>query len=299
MTEAKRAGFVAVLGAPNAGKSSLVNRMVGAKVSIVSPRIQTTRTRIRGILVRGQSQIVFVDTPGIFAPKRRFDRAMVEAAWGGAAEADLILLLIDAVRGFDDETRNIVDSLKAAGRSAMVALNKIDLVPRPRLLPIAAALQETGVISEIFMLSARTGDGVDDLLTRLSELVPEGEWLYPHDQLSDVSERFLAAELVREKLFLQLGDELPYSCAVETEQWSEMKDGAARIDCTIYVLRANHKAIVLGKGGRRIKAIGEAARTELETMLGRRIHLFLFVKLREGWPEDPERYRALGLDFPR
>lgn len=292
-----RAGFVAILGAPNVGKSTLINRLVGAKVSIVSPKVQTTRSRIRGIRVVGDAQLVLVDTPGIFKPKRRLERAMVHAAWSGAQDADAILLLVDATRALDEDTRDILAGIEAAGRVAVIAINKVDAVSHEQLLPLAQALSEMPAVGEIFMVSALNGDGVDDLLGVLVRQLPEGPWLYPGDQLSDISERLLAAEITREKLFLQLGQELPYAAAVETEDWQERDDDSVRIDQVIYVLRSSHKGIVLGKGGHRIKSIGAAARSELEEILGRRVHLFLFVKVREKWTDDPERYRDLGLEF--
>jgi GTP-binding protein Era len=293
-----RAGFVAVLGAPNVGKSTLVNRIVGAKVSIVSPKVQTTRTRVRGICMHGRSQIVFVDTPGIFLPRRRLDRAMVAAAWDEATEADRIVLLIDSTKGVDDDTRRIVERLKAEGRADVVLVfNKVDLIKKDDLLPLADALAKEGIVSDTFMVSAATGDGVDDLVTFLADRMPEGPWLFPEDQISDMPERLLAAEITREQLYRQLHQELPYRATVETESWQEREDGSVRIDQVIYVEKASQKAIVLGKGGARIKDIGAAARHELEALLERRVHLFLFVKVREGWGEDPERYKDLGLDF--
>ena len=292
-----RAGFVAVLGAPNVGKSTLVNRLVGAKVTIVSPRVQTTRTRLRGIRVEGEVQIVFVDTPGIFAARRRFERAMVHAAWSGAHDADAILLLVDAKKGLTGETRAIAERLKEAGRETLVALNKIDLVPRHALLPLAAAVEETGLAAGIFMVSALDGDGVDDLLGALTARMPPGPWLYPEDQLADISERLLAAEITREQLFLQLRHELPYAVAVETEGWAAGRRGAVRVEQVIYVQRETHKGIVLGRGGRQIKAIGTAARTQLAEILGRPVDLKLFVKVRQRWLDDPERYRDIGLEY--
>ena len=292
-----RAGFVAVLGAPNVGKSTLVNRLVGAKVTIVSPKVQTTRARLRGIRVEGEVQIVFVDTPGIFAARRRFERAMVHAAWSGAHDADAILLLVDAKKGLTGETRAIVERLKEAGRETLVALNKIDLVPRHALLPLAAAVEETGLAAGIFMVSALDGDGVDDLLGALTARMPPGPWLYPEDQLADISERLLAAEITREQLFLQLRHELPYAVAVETEGWAAGRRGAVRVEQVIYVQRETHKGIVLGKGGQQIKAIGTAARAELSQILGCPIDLKLFVKVRQRWLEDPERYRDIGLEY--
>jgi GTP-binding protein Era len=292
-----RCGYVAVLGAPNAGKSTLVNRLVGAKVSIVTPKVQTTRARVLGIAVEGETQLVYVDTPGIFEPKRRLDRAMVAAAWAGAEDADVVLLLVDAARGLDPDTRRIVDALKARGRKAALALNKIDLVRPEKLLPLAEALAREGAFEPVFMISAATGSGVDALERHLVAAMPEGPWLFPEDQLSDMPQRLLAAEITREQVFLQLHDELPYASTVETEAWEEFKDGSAKITQTIYVRRESQKAIVLGQGGRQIKRLGERARAELERVFDRRIHLFLFVKVRENWPEDRERYAAMGLEY--
>jgi GTP-binding protein Era len=294
---ATRCGFVALLGAPNAGKSTLLNYLVGAKVSIVSPKVQTTRTRVLGIAMRERAQIVFVDTPGIFQPKRRLDRAMVAAAWAGAADADIVVLLVDAQKGVTHDVRRIVDGLEKAGRKAILALNKIDLVRRDKLLELASTLNESGVFTDIYMISAATGDGVEDLAKTLVERLPEGPWLYPEDQLSDMAERHLAAEVTREKLFLQLRQELPYALTVETEEWEDKPDGSVRISQIIYVQRDTQKSIVLGKGGQMIKAVGAAARADLEEMMGCRVHLFLFVKVREKWGDDPDRYRDWGLDF--
>lgn len=292
-----RCGFIAIVGAPNVGKSTLLNRMVGAKVSIVSPKVQTTRSRVLGICLVGDAQVVFIDTPGIFAPKRRLDRAMVAAAWGGAADADRTVLVVDAKRGIDPDTRHILDRMAEQKRSAILVINKVDLVAREKLLGLAAELNAGGLFSDTFMVSAETGDGVDDLLGKLAAKMPDGPWHFPEDQISDLPVRLLAAEVTREKVFLQLHQELPYAVAVETEKWEEREDGSARIDQVIYVERDNQKKIVLGKGGSRIKAIGAAARADLEEMLERRIHLFLFVKVREKWGDDPERYRDWGLDF--
>ena len=291
-------GFVALIGAPNAGKSTLLNSLVGAKISIVTHKVQTTRSQIRGIVVRGTSQIVFVDTPGIFAPKRRLERAMVAAAWAGAQDADAIVLLYDAARqDIDDDTRRIMDSLRQTGRKAVLALNKIDRIPRDRLLALAAAFEAEGVFTETFMISALTGDGVEDLLGHLAGLLPLGPWLYPEDQLSDLPMRLLAAEVTREQLFLRLHDELPYSLTVETESWQEFDNGDARVEQVIYVQNDRHKAMCLGKGGRSIRAVREAAQAELQSALGRKVHLFLFVKVRDNWLDDPERYRTWGLEF--
>ena len=294
----RRAGFVAILGPPNVGKSTLVNRLVGSKVSIVSPKVQTTRSRVRGIRMEGLAQLVLVDTPGIFEnAKRRLERAMVHAAWSGAQDADAILVLVDAQRGIDKNTKKILKTLVKSGRKALVAINKIDQVAPTNLLPLAGALDDGTSVERIFMISALDGQGVEDLLNYLLGLLPEGPWLYPEDQLTDISERLLAAEITREKLFLQLYQELPYSLAVETETWRELKDNSLRIAQIVYVSRSIHKAMVLGKGGQRIKAVGQDSRTELEELLARRVHLFLFVKVREGWADDPVRYREMGVEF--
>jgi len=299
--EARRCGFIAILGAPNVGKSTLLNRLVGTKVSIVTAKVQTTRRRVLGITVKGDAQLVFVDTPGIFQPRpgRRLERAMVRAAWRGAEDADQRILVVDARRGLDADTRLVLDGLRERGERAIMAINKLDLVRPPTLLPLIRRFDETGLFDRVFIVSARDGDGCDDLLDALAERLPEGPWLFPEDQLSDLSQRAMAAELTREQLFAQLHQELPYSLTVETEGWAASQDGSeVRIDQTIYVQRASQKAIVLGKGGQQIKAVGEAARKELEGMLGQRVHLFLFVKVRARWLEDPERYQELGLDFP-
>ena len=291
-----RCGFAALVGAPNAGKSTLVNRLVGAKVSIVTPKAQTTRTRIRGVAVVGAAQSIYVDTPGIFSPRNRLDRAMVAAAWSGAADADEVVLLVDARRGVDGDVGRIVDGLRRSRRQAILALNKTDTAPRAALLDCAARLHGEGVFTEVFMISALTGDGVDDLRRALADRMPDGPWLYPEDRLSDLHERLFAAEVTREQLFLQLRRELPYALTVESERWEEFADGGLRIEQTIYVERGSQKAIVLGKAGRRIKAVREAAASELAAQLDRRVHLFLFVKVRPDWRDDPERFRALGLD---
>jgi GTP-binding protein Era len=298
MTEATRCGFVALIGAPNAGKSTLLNTLVGTKVAIVSPKVQTTRSRVLGILTEGQAQVIFVDTPGIFKPKRRLDRAMVAAAWAGAAEGDLVLLLVDASKkGVREETRDIIAKLAQTKRQAILILNKIDAVRREILLALAAELNTSGVFTDTFMISALTGDGVQDLRTSLAERLPEGPWLFPEDQVSDMPMRLLAAEITREKLFLRLQQELPYAVAVETEDWEEQADGSVRIAQVIYVQRPGQKAIVLGQGGQMIKAIGTAARLELEEITEQRVHLSLFVKVRENWLDDPARYSTWGLDF--
>lgn len=293
-----RCGYVAILGAPNAGKSTLLNRLVGTKVSIVSPKVQTTRSRVLGIALDGPAQAIFIDTPGIFAPKRRLERAMVHAAWSGAANADLVVLVVDAARkAIGEDAWTIVEGLKKSGCQAVLALNKIDLVKRERLLALAAELDATGVFTDIFMISAETGDGVADLMAALVARLPAGPWLFPEDQVSDMPMRLLAAEVTREHLFRQLHDELPYAIAVESESWEEFKDGSARIGQVIYVQRDSQKGIVLGQAGRRIRAVRQAAQAELEAMLERRVHLFLHVKVREGWAEDRERYSDLGLDY--
>jgi GTP-binding protein Era len=297
----KRCGFVALLGAPNAGKSTLLNALVGSKLAIVTPKVQTTRARLVGIALEAASQLVFVDTPGIFAPKRRLERAMVAAAWSGASNTDVCVLLVDAQRpplARGDDTEGIIEGLGREGRRAILALNKIDLVEPQALLPRVERLMESGVFSDTFMISALAGDGVDDLRRHLADAVPLGPWLYPEDQLADVPLRFLAAEVTREQLFLQLHQELPYALTVEVEGWHEQEDGSVRIEQVIYVTRQNHKGIVLGRGGSRIKAVGEAARRQLEEAYERRVHLFLFVKVRENWLDDPERYQAMGLEFP-
>ncbi len=299
-----RCGFIALGGAPNAGKSTLLNRLVGSKVSIVTPKVQTTRSRIIGIVIAGEAQLVFVDTPGIFAPRRRLERAMVAAAWGGLADADFIVLLVDTalcigkLKGaIDGDSLAIIKGLEKHGREAILALNKIDLVKRPALLELAAALNAEGNFSDTFMISAFTGDGVEDMRAHLAMIVPEGPWLYGEDQLSDIPLRLLAAEITREQAFLQLHQELPYALTVETEDWQERDDGAVRIEQTFYVRRGTQKAMVLGKGGTRIKSIGTAARAELERLFGRRVHLFIHVKVRRDWIDKPEHYRAMGLDF--
>ena len=302
MSEAKagttRAGFVAIIGAPNAGKSTLLNQLVGSKVAIVTHKVQTTRARIRGIAIEGDAQIVFVDTPGIFKPKRRLDRAMVDAAWGGADDADQVLLLVDVQKGITEEVRAILKSLEDSGRKVILALNKIDGVPHAKLLQLAQELNEAGLFTDIFMISALTGDGVDDLRRHVAALMPESPWLYPEDQIADVPMRSLAAEITREKAYLRLHDELPYALTVETESWEQKKDGSIRIQQIIYVERDSQKKIVLGKGGQAIKVIGQLAREELQELLETKVHLFLFVKVRENWGNDRERFGAMGLDFP-
>ncbi|MFV0386487.1 GTPase Era [Paracoccus sp. (in: a-proteobacteria)] len=294
-----RAGFVALIGEPNAGKSTLLNRMVGAKVSIVTHKVQTTRARIRGIAIEGPAQIVFVDTPGIFRPRRRLDRSMVAAAWGGASDADIILLLIEAHRGMTDGVQAIIGSLAALDRKAPVALiiNKIDRVKADVLLALSQKLNEAFAFERTFMISAEKGYGCDDLRGWLAGTLPMGPWLYPEDQIADLPMRMIAAEITREKLTLRLHEEIPYQLTVETESWEERKDGSARVEQVVYVARPGHKGIVLGKGGETIKAVGQAARIELEEFMGRRVHLFLQVRVRENWLEEAERYGEIGLDF--
>jgi GTP-binding protein Era len=292
-----RCGYVAILGAPNAGKSTLLNKLVGAKISIVSPKVQTTRTKALGIQVSGRNQIIYVDTPGIFRPKRRLERAMVAAAWTGASDADLIVLVVDVEAKNDRPARAIIEELKSRGSRAVLALNKIDQIQREKLLALAASFDAEGIFDRIFMISALTGSGVSDLEAWLIEHLPVGPFMFPEDQLSDMPQRLLAAEVTREQLFLQLHDEIPFSTTVETESWEEFKNGSVKISQVIFVQRDSQKAIVLGQGGRQIKRIGAHARTELEKMLDRRVHLFLFVKVREDWLEDRERYDAMGLDY--
>lgn len=294
-----RAGFVALIGEPNAGKSTLTNAMVGAKVSIVTHKVQTTRARIRGVALEGEAQIVFVDTPGLFRPRRRLDRAMVAAAWGGAADADIIVLLIEAHRGKTDGVKAILENLKevAKGRRIALAINKIDRVQSEKLLALTAEMNEAFEFEQTFMISAEKGYGVADLRAWLGGELPEGPWLYPEDQIADLPMRMIAAEMTREKLTLRLHQELPYQLTVETDHWQERKDGSARIDQVIYVTRDGHKGIVLGHKGETIKAVSQAARAELEEFLGRKVHLFTQVKVREKWLDEAERYSEMGLDF--
>ncbi len=290
-------GFVALLGAPNAGKSTLLNSLVGSKISIVTHKVQTTRTRFVGIAIHQHSQMIFVDTPGIFQPKKRLERAMVSAAWAGASDADVIVLLVDAARRIDDNSRRIIEGLKEAGRKAILAINKIDVIRRDSLLSLAQELNELGDFSDTLMISAQEGDGLADLKDAIVRHLPQGPWLYPQDQMTDITERMLAAEVTREKFFLRLHEELPYAATIETESWEEKKDGSVRIEQVIYVERDTQKAIVIGKGGRSLKEIGRMAREELEELLGRRVHLFIFVKVRKNWSDDKERYENMGLDW--
>ncbi|MGB9057126.1 MAG: GTPase Era [Pseudolabrys sp.] len=292
-------GFVALIGAPNAGKSTLLNGLVGSKVSIISHKVQTTRALIRGIAVEGQSQLIFVDTPGIFSPRRRLDRAMVTTAWSGAHEADLVGMLIDSRKGLDEEAESILARLGDVKPPKLLILNKVDVVAKEVLLDLAKAANAAAKFEATFMVSALTGDGVADLKVWLAQRVPPGPWLYPPEQMSDAPIRQLAAEITREKLFERLHQELPYHSTVETESWKELRAGDIRIEQTIYVERESQRKIVLGKGGQTIKAIGEAARREIAEIVEAKVHLFLFVKVREGWGEDPERYRAMGLEFPK
>jgi GTP-binding protein Era len=301
-----RCGFCAILGAPNAGKSTLTNALVGSKVAIVSPKVQTTRMTVKGVAMAGETQIIFVDTPGIFRPRRRLDRAMVGAAWAGAEDADAILVVVDAADltaqanslGARD-TEAILAGLKdVKGKKIALVLNKIDGMKRADLLPLVEKFRAAGVFEDVFLVSALKGDGVSDVARWVAARMPQGPWLYPEDQAADIPMRLLAAEITREKIYHRLHDELPYASAVETEKWEERKDGSVRIDQVIYVQREGQKAIALGKGGKTIKTIGELARKELEEMLGRRVHLFLFVKVREDWAESREHYREIGLEFP-
>jgi len=296
--ETTRCGFVALIGAPNSGKSTLTNALVGAKVSIVTHKAQTTRGPVRGIALVGDSQVILVDTPGIFQPKRKLDRAMAQAAWDRAGDADIVALVIDAARGLDEKLAPIVAHLPEIKRPAIAILNKIDLVKKPDLLRLAGELSALKAFDEVFMISALTGDGVGDLKSYLAETVPLGPWLFPEDQLSDASLRQTAAEITREKLFLRLHEELPYALTVETTEWKELKDGSVRIEQTIYVERESQRRIVLGAKGAMIKEIGKAARAEIAEITGAPVHLFLFVKVRERWGEDPERFREMGLDYP-
>ncbi|HLL27368.1 MAG TPA: GTPase Era [Xanthobacteraceae bacterium] len=295
----KRCGFVALLGAPNAGKSTLVNALVGAKVSIVSPKVQTTRSLVRGIAIAGETQAIFIDTPGIFDPKRRLDRAMVSAALSSAADADIVVLLVDAKKGLDAETRAIIARLASVPHGKILILNKIDLVPREALLSLAKEANELLTFARTFMISATKGDGVADVLDYFAKHLPQGPWHYPADEITDLPERLMAAEITREKLYLRLHQELPYHSTVETDSWKELRDGAVRIEQSIYVERESQRKIVLGEGGRMIKAISMDARKEITAAIERKVHLFLHVKVREDWGDDPERYRAAGLEFPK
>ncbi len=294
-----RCAFIALIGAPNAGKSTLINALVGSKVAIVTPKVQTTRALLRGIAMAGPAQLVLIDTPGIFAPRRRLDRAMVTTAWSGAHDADIVAVLIDAKKGLDDEAEALLKKLDEVRQPKALILNKVDLVEKASLLALAQAANEAAKVETTFMISATKGDGVADVRQWLAARAPVGPWHYPADEVSDAPVRHLAAEITREKLFLRLHQELPYQSTVETEQWKELRDGAVRIEQTIYVERESQRKIVLGKAGQTIKAIGESARRELVEILEKKVHLFLFVKVREGWTDDPERYREMGLEFPK
>jgi len=297
--EGEHCGFVAIIGAPNVGKSTLVNAMVGSKVTIVSPKVQTTRAIIRGIAIDGGAQLIFVDTPGIFAPRRRLDRAMVAVAWSGAHEADVVALMADARRGLDDETMAIGAKLPGIAEAKILVINKVDLVAKPSLLGLAREANERMKFAATFMVSAQSGDGVAEVKRWLAAHVPPGPWHYPEDQISDAPMRALAAEITREKIYLRLHQELPYRSTVETDVWKELRDGSVRIEQTIFVERESQRKIALGKGGQAIKAIGAEARKEIAGLIERPVHLFLFVKVREGWADDPARYREMGLEFPR
>ena len=306
MSEDRRCGFVAIIGAPNAGKSTLVNRLVGSKVSIVSRKVQTTRMRVRGVVIEGASQVVLVDTPGIFEPKRNLDKAMVEAAWAGAADADLVCVIVDAPEMLSapnglsaKDTARILRGLKDAKRSAILAVNKVDAVKRELLLPLVEGLSAEMPFDKVFMISAEKGHGTKDLVHYLAGAVPPGPWAYPEEQASDIPLRLLAAEITRERIYDRLHQELPYSTTVVTEQWSEMKDGSARVEQTIFVERDGQKAIVLGKGGATIKELGSSARAEMERLFEQKVHLFLYVKVRENWADDPAHYREMGLERPK
>ncbi|MFG5118885.1 GTPase Era [Methylorubrum sp. POS3] len=296
--EDTRAGFVALIGVPNAGKSTLLNALVGTKVSIVSRKVQTTRALVRGIVMEGAAQVILVDTPGIFAPKRRLDRAMVHSAWSGAADADAVCLLVDARKGVDEEVETILRRLPEVKRPKILILNKIDLIPRERLLELAATLNQQVPFEDTFMISALKGDGIERLRQALAERMPPSPWLYPEDQVSDAPLRMLAAEITREKIYDRLHEELPYRSTVETDQWQARPDGSVRIEQTIFVERESQRSIVLGKNGQTIKAIGQAARIEISEVAEAKVHLFLHVKVRENWADDPARYREMGLEFP-
>lgn len=299
-TDAQRCGFVAIIGAPNAGKSTLVNQLVGTKVTIVSRKVQTTRTPVRGIVMAGNSQLILIDTPGIFEPRRRLDRAMVGAAWGGAGDADAIVLLIDAVRGIDDDVRRIINQLKESKIKTLVALNKVDrLTDKAALLPLTTALTEELAPEEVFFISALNGDGIEELKGALGAVVPEGPWHYPADDVTDLPLRMLAAELTREKIYDRLHQELPYAITVETTDWKELRNQSVRIEQTVFVERDSQKKIVVGKGGASIKQVSSETRAELAEIIGHPVHLFLFVKVRENWADDPARYREMGLEFPK
>ena len=292
-----RCGFVALIGAPNAGKSTLLNALVGSKIAIVTHKVQTTRSRLVGVAVHDDSQMIFVDTPGIFEAKKRLERAMVAAAWEGANDADIIIFMVDATRKIEDSTRIIAEGLKESSKKAILVLNKIDLVKRDTLLAKTLELNELGEFEETLMISATTGNGLEGLQDKIALNLPKGPWLYPADHLTDITERLLASEITREKFFLRFHEELPYATTIETERWRDLKDGSVRIEQIIYVERDSQKAMVIGKGGKGLKAIGTQAREELEELLDRKVHLFIFVKVRKGWSDDKERYLNMGLDW--
>ena len=296
---ARRCGFAALIGAPNVGKSTLINALVGSKVSIVTPKVQTTRNLIRGIAIEAESQVILVDTPGIFSPRRRLDRAMIDSAWGSAQEADVVAVLLDSRRGLAADDEKVIGGLADLRAPKVLVLNKIDLVDKPALLALTRAANQRANFAATFMISALSGDGVPDLKTWFAAHMPEGPWLYPDDQISDAPLRQLAAEITREKLYLRLHQELPYQSTVETEVWKELRDGSVRIEQSLYVERESQRKIVLGKGGQTLKAIGAAARGEIAAAIEQPVHLFLHVKVREGWADDPERYRAMGLELPK
>lgn len=293
----EKCGFVAIIGAPNAGKSTLLNALVGAKVAIVSHKVQTTRTRVTGIGMHGNTQLVFIDTPGIFAPKRRLDRAMVNAAWKGSEDAETTVLLIDAKKGLSEDVERILTGLKEAGRKVILGINKIDTVRHEALLALTQKMHETGVFSDIFMISALSGDGVGDLKQHLADLAPVGPWMYPEDQISDTTMRLLAAEITREKIYLRLHEELPYATTVETEAWEEQKNGSVRIEQVIHVERESQKGIVIGKGGAMLKLLGQMAREDMSESFDRKVHLFLHVRVTEKWATDREMFKTMGLDY--
>lgn len=297
MPENSRAGFVALIGAPNAGKSTLLNRFVGSKVSIVTHKVQTTRTKVLGVVIKDDAQIIFVDTPGIFAPKRRLDRAMVQAAWDGAKDSDNVVLIVDALAGMKDEVQKIIEGLQESKRKVILVLNKIDKIKRDALLKLSTELNDTGVFSETFMISALNGDGADDLLNHICGVVPVSPWLFPEDQITDMPLRMMAAEVTREKLLINVHQELPYELAVETETWEEFKDGSVKIEQSIYVRRESQRSIILGKDGQKIKKLGADSRKDLAEMFGCKVHLFLYVKVRERWQENSNFYTQWGLDF--
>ncbi|MBT6032126.1 MAG: GTPase Era [Kordiimonadaceae bacterium] len=292
-----KCGFVALVGAPNAGKSTLLNALVGCKIAIVTHKVQTTRSKLVGVALHDQTQMIFVDTPGIFSATKRLERAMVAAAWEGANDADVVILLVDSMCKISDSTRTIAEGLKNSSKKAILAFNKIDTVRRDKLLAMSQELNDIGDFEETMMISAKTGNGLEDLQNKIADFLPEGPWLYPEDHLTDITERMLASEITREKFFERFHEELPYATTIETERWRELKDGSVRIEQIIYVERDSQKQIVIGKGGKGLKTIGQQSREELQELLGRKVHLFIFVKVRKGWSDDKERYRNMGLDW--